>query len=694
VAAALVAALTVKACWPAIKGPFVYDDLYLPFSYPDAAARPFTAWAGVVRPLLMVSYWVNYHLSGLAPEPYHAVNLALHLINGCLVFTIVFRMLGLAGTENFRAGIALFAAGLFLLHPIQTEAVAYVAGRSEALSVMFAYAALALFLSGIGGRISGGRTLLIIACFSFGCLSKEHVVVLPLLFLLTDLYWDKAGIRDRAGLYAGLLLAAVSGALFTAVYVLPGAQTAGFQIKGLTWYQYAFTQCRAIWIYVRLFFLPFGQSADHDFRISRTLLDPGSLAGLSGLIAMVVIALLVRNRYRLASYGLLTFLLLLAPTSSFLPIADPLVERRLYLPSIGILLAGADLLRRWRYGGRALAGTLASVLMVSAVLSYRRNELWGSPVALWQDTVGKSPRKVRPRLQLADAYTHSGNCAGALAEYEAAARLGPRDYRMLVDWGLAADCAGRPEQAIGRLEEAAGLNPTAHVYSQIGLIYGRSGKRSEALQALHKAEAADPGFEPTYVYRGILYVQAGDLAGAAADLHRALELNPEDQTAANALQYVERSLGPSAAAEVGVLEADSVTPPAGIGMSQVFTAAYSHPGGASRITSARILFNPAVDGRMACYIYYDRVSGSLLLVNDAGDSSARTRPGAAGRLANSQCQLDGGRSSVAEDGKRLTVRVALTFRPSFTGAKNLYLYAQDAEGKSTGFQQRGTWIVR
>src|ERR1017187_8092065 len=141
--------------WPAVDGPFVLDDLYLPFTAPEMAHASLSRWVGGLRPLLMFSFWINHTISGTQTFSYHFLNLLLHLATGALAFLIVRKSLEAPWGRPFgvpeaggtacptgeggwkREGLAAFAAGLFLLHPLQTESVAYVASRSETLSVMF-----------------------------------------------------------------------------------------------------------------------------------------------------------------------------------------------------------------------------------------------------------------------------------------------------------------------------------------------------------------------------------------------------------------------------------------------------------------------------------------------------------------------------------------------------------------------------
>ena len=137
----------------------------------------------------------------------------------------------------------------------------------------------------------------------------------------------------------------------------------------------------------------------------------------------------------------------------------------------------------------------------------------------------------------------------------------------------------------------------------------------------------------------------------------------------------------------------SIVPTSGSGSSQVFTASYSRPDDMAQAATTRLLINHDPDGRMACYVYFDRASNSFLLVNDAGDKTTRIARGAAAHLENSQCDLDGSASSVEASGNQLTMRVSLAFKHPFSGKMNVYLYSDDTGGKSTGFQKAGTWLI-
>jgi len=335
-----------------------------------------------------------------------------------------------------------------------------------------------------------------------------------------------------------MLTLAGAGAGFYVWLELKGAPTAGFSVTAFSPANYFFTQCRVIWMYVRLFFLPFGQNVDPDIAVSHSLLDHGAIVGLAALVAVIAAAWIYRKRWPLAAFGVFMFLLLIAPTSSFVPIIDVSAERRMYLPFLGLVLVCLEFLRRLKISQMAWTGAI--ILAICSVLTYRRSEVWANPVALWQDASNKSPRKWRPHFQLASAQYESGNCQDAAQSFEAASRLEQPSFDLLLDWGLALDCAGDWQDALVRLQQSATLQPSAHVQSQIGMVYAKHNKFEEALAALAQGEAMDPNFEMIYVYRGKIYQATGDNAAAAEQYRRALAINPYNADARDALGQVSR----------------------------------------------------------------------------------------------------------------------------------------------------------
>jgi tetratricopeptide (TPR) repeat protein len=298
-------------------------------------------------------------------------------------------------------------------------------------------------------------------------------------------------------------------------------------MKDLPWYQYFFTQCRALFVYIGNFVLPLWLTVDWDFPISRTILDRGAIFGLVVLLALGGLAWHYRRRFPLASFGFFLYLILMAPTSSILPIKDPIADRRLYFSMLGLLLIAAEPLSRIRLDRKVLGAACAVVLLIAGGAAYARAAIWSDAVLLWEDTARKSPNKFRARFHLAFAYYEQGRYSDAIAEFEKAARIEAPNYNMLVDWGLAHDAINQPDMALARFRQAARLEATAHIYSQIAMAYAKRSQWPEALAELATGEKLDPNYAPTYVYRGKIYLKTNMPASAVASYERALALDPK-----------------------------------------------------------------------------------------------------------------------------------------------------------------------
>ena len=553
----IAAAAIVLVLWaygPAMHGPFLFDDAMLPFAGLAASLRD---WVGGVRPVLMITYWLNAQLSGEDTFSYHLLNLIFHCVSTGLIFLIVRRLLVWSGSEPGRRDLlAGAAAAVYLLHPMQTEAVAYLAGRSDGLSVMLFFAAFCVFLYRRDTAVSWGIVVAVFLLFAAALGAKEHTITLPVLLLLTDFWWNPGfqweGVRRNWKLYLPLAAGAVAGAAYL-VPVLIHSQSAGFHLKDLTWYQYFFTQCRALFVYIGLFLLPVNQRVDWDFPTSRTILDHGAIAGLAILLALAAAAWHFRRKYRLAAYGFFVYLLLMAPTSSILPIADAVAERRLYLSMLGLLLIAVDVLDRVRLDQRRLAVAAALLAVVLAAATHARARVWSTEVALWEDTVQKSPNKPRAHFQLASSYCGTAcggapqdaappRCDLAVAEFQKTAQLKTPDYNLLVDWALAYDCLGQPENALAKLRQAAALEPTAHVYTQIAMVYAKRSQWADALDALSHAEKLDANFAMTYYYKGGVHLSVNQPQAAVLDYQRALAIDPKLQPARDGLAQAQARL--------------------------------------------------------------------------------------------------------------------------------------------------------
>jgi tetratricopeptide (TPR) repeat protein len=526
----------------ALNGDFVFDDRTLPMFYADAATYPFRFWLGT-RPLLMVSYYFNYHTSGLDSFAYHAWNVVMHAGCTVLLFFAVKRILEYAKiAESQRSLAAMFGAGLFLLHPVQTEAVSYVASRSENMSVLFFLAAFAIFLYRRKVAVTAPVAVAILFLYLCAITSKEHTAVLPAVLLLTDYFFNPgfsfSGIRRNWKLYAPITVGAAAGAVFIVRHI-SGGSNLGFGLKDFTWYQYLFTQFRAFFVYLRLFLFPIHQSVDYDFPVSHTILEHGALFYGLALLGLIAAAGYYRKRFPVACYGFFLTLILFAPTSSFVPIRDPLAERRLYLPFIGLVLMVCDLVVRLPWPRRAAIAVLTGICVLLAAVTFQRNAVWKDMQSLWQDAYDKNPDNPRALMGLGDGYAFKGQCAEAIPYFEKAVKL-RRDYRGVYNLASAYDCANRLPDALAGYQGALQIRQTAEAWTHLALIDMKDNQFDRAFQALSMAQQRDTGYLLTYNYRGILDLALARFDEAAQQFQFVLARDPSDQTALRGIDLARR----------------------------------------------------------------------------------------------------------------------------------------------------------
>jgi len=448
--ALVVIALLASAPYvPSLGGDFVYDD-------PNAVTqstlirsltpiRTFLALS--TRPLTDYTYAIDYAIGGLQPTVYHETGILLHVCTALLAYVLAWLLLGLPSLSprygGARLAIAWAAAALFAVHPLASETVAYISSRSESLAAMWYLVAVIAYLRAATAppdRRRGWKAL-IIAAAVLGAASKETVftlfAVLPLLdwLLLAERDWRRVHWR----LIVVPLLPLVFVALVLLIRAFKGpmsmgdyAATAGFSFDRFGPMQYLATQFGVIAHYLRLAVLPIGQTFDYDWPLASIQAPLAVVLPLAVLVALVIGAWRLRATQPLATFVAGWVLLTLAPTSSVMPIADLAVERRMYLPLIGLMLLAAawlhDLCVRlpieWRRRPALTYGLFAAALAaVLASLTWQRAVLWGDAIALHEDGVRRAPGNPRIRLNLGVTYLNNGDSQRAYETLVEAKRL-------------------------------------------------------------------------------------------------------------------------------------------------------------------------------------------------------------------------------------------------------------------------------
>ena len=545
-----------------LDGEFQLDDLHAVLGSPAARdlATALRQLPGALlqggRPVADLTFALDHAVGGTAPRAYHLTSLAIHLGVGVLVYALARKVLRLAGAVS-GPWTALAVAGLFALHPLQSQAVSYVVQRSEVLASGLYLLALLLLLEaerpGRGWRSvaswAGG-----LAAFALALGTKPIAVTLPMAWLL--LAWmvpNPEGRRELASWPWRLAMAAPLVALdalggLAVVRGLAGQTSAGFDMPGLSPASYFLSQWKVVATYLRLLAWPAGQNLEWDVPVARSLSDPGVVASGLVLLGLVTVAGAMfawsRRRWnaggaagRVASYGVLWFFLVLAPTSSVVPLDDLLMEHRVYLASFGILLAlgvgGERLLARLRWRRAVAAGLVVALWCALALALHRRNAAWETRLSMALDSVARSPRKARVHVNLGHALAESGDLDAAVREYRLALALvgeAPRNEALILrNLSAALASQGRWGEAEAALRRGVELDPAnADVLTNLAIALGRRGDLDGAEGWARRALALRPEDGQALHLLGTVLLRRGDAARALEPLERAVRADPED----------------------------------------------------------------------------------------------------------------------------------------------------------------------
>ena len=549
-AALLVAVAAVYV--PALDGPFVYDDRIEVVGNPTI--RVLSEPAAVLgynlgRPLLALSYALDWELGGLAPRGYHLVNLALHLVATVLAWRLFRRVLG----DDVRA---LLGAALWGLHPMGTESVAYISGRSDLLCGVGWLVALEGWIAGTATppaprNVADGapdarrrprwRTRTVIGILvAVG--AKEVGLVLPLVLLAMDRVHGVR--RDRRLLVASCLLVAGLIVARLAWRGMPAPETE----RGLG--LHVLSQGEAWARYLRLWLVPWRQSVLHD-------LVPDAGRGALGWACVGGAALALTwtrartspaddtknaGEKRRGAALALAGVLFVAPlvVSSALPLKEVMAEHRAYLAGLGVVLAAVALLPT---GGVQWAFALAPIL---ALATLARARVWSDEVLLWRDAAAANPASVDATYALGDALRLAGRGDEAEGAYRAVLARAPTHPDARINLGIVRAEAGDATEARALWRSVLRDDPRAcAAHNNLATVDFREGKVLEAIAGWQSTLRACPDDLLAHVELGTAYAAQGDARRGAFHLRAFLARAPASHGRRPA---VERDLARLAAA--------------------------------------------------------------------------------------------------------------------------------------------------
>lgn len=577
-AAALIAVVVVGTYANALRAGFVYDD-GLDVVENQAIRHLWPLWdvlltrqnghlRTLTRPAVNLTFAVDYALTGLEPVAFHLTNVGIHLAATLALFGVVRRTLLLPSLRRRFGGsataIALVAALIWGVHPLNTEAVTYVTQRYESqmgLCFLLALYALARCASNSRPRLWAAA---VVVANVLALASKEVAVSLPIVLLLYDRAFVAgsfpAALRQRRGMYLGLLGA---WGLFFIVQCCAGSREA-WAGNGLpvTSSQYALSQPGVILHYLRLAIWPNPLVLDYGWPVATTAGEilPGWLA-IGSLFAASCWALVKRP-----GWGLLgaAFFLILAPTSSVLPLADLAVEHRMYLPLAALVVAAVLVGRaaleprggdRKHAAGRiephaGFVGIATGVIVLAlSAVTWQRNRDYQSELTMMTDTVAKAPHNPRAHYNLGHALSEAGQVEQACSEYRQAIELAPRYAPPRTNLGISLMASGRFVDAVEEFTTVLALQPdSAEAENYLGLALSNSGQPVEAIQHFQRAISLRPQWAAPHINLAATLAATGQRAAALCEYGQALELDPHNGNAHAGLAelLLEKGLFPGA----------------------------------------------------------------------------------------------------------------------------------------------------
>lgn len=481
------------------------------------------------RPVQVFSYLVDYTFWELNVVGYHLTNVIFHVLTALAVYWLI--------DVLFHDHLLAFLTGLFfVVHPIHTEAVAYISGRADSQAALFMLLCLIFYVKSLNMK-SIGITVLMCFSYSLALLSRENSLLFP--FLLLIYHYAFACPLDKKRF--SLLVAIEIGYILLRLAILPAESSSTASEPSLTarlpGFFVAFTE------YLRLLVAPFNLHMEYGgmlFQFS----EPKALIGILLFAAVVAFAAKKRRTNRLVFFAIAWFLVTLTPSSNIIyTINAYMAEHWLYMPSIGFFLILARPLV-YLFRDRQLkvpAVSIAVVLLVLfSFLTIRQNRLWREPIGFYSYTLRHTPYQSRLFNNLAEALHKAGRDDEIISLLEASIKLDPGYSTAYNNLGNAYKNAGRYEEAKRAYEKALELDPDdPSVYYNLSLIYADWEKNNDkALELLEKAIRINPYYFLGYHKKGLIYAGQGKFQEAIAMLDRAIAIDPKQPSLYHSLGYI------------------------------------------------------------------------------------------------------------------------------------------------------------
>ena len=504
------------------------------------------------RPVANISFALNYYFNGFNLVGFHLINILIHIFSGVFLYFFVKATLK---TPVLRARfekygwVPFFTAFIWLVHPLQTQSVAYLVQRMNSLAAMFYMLSMLFYVKFRLNEDNRRQWLLLAGCALTGLLAvgtKQNSATLPVFIILYEWYffqglslkWGRRHFLVLGSLLLFLIIISLIYLDLDPVFRILSA----YKHRDFTLLQRVLTQFRVVILYVGLLLWPQPSrlNLDHDVALSYSLTDPvTTLISMAVITALIALAILTAKREPLLSYGILWFFGNLAIESSVIGL-ELVFEHRNYLPSMFVVLAMVAL--AFRYVKPAWLGIafLCVVGTLFTVWTFERNRVWMDELSLYRDCVEKSPAKARPHNNFGAILLRRGRLPEAIDEFQAALRIKPDDADAHYNLGNALVKQGSLTKGIYHFSEALGRQPgNIKILNNLAATLVLLERYPEAIENFKKALKINPAEADLHNNLGVALKKQGDLDNAMHHFSRALEINPANESARRNLAEIE-----------------------------------------------------------------------------------------------------------------------------------------------------------
>lgn len=521
----IIAAVAFLVYYNSLSNEFVFDDesvIQTNASIQDLSNIPkfFTADEGFhkvigryYRPVVSTSYATDFYIWGMNPYGFHLTNVLIHVISCLLLYKI---FIVLFWRYKFRNLISMFSTLIFAVHPIHTEAVTWISGRTDSMVTMFFFASFLFYLlftretefskkDNLLHTITEKNYLyltLSILFYAAGLLTKEMIVTMPVIILLYDFVYRKKKmdyLKQNALTYI-LFIAVTLGYLVLRYMILSGIPERENYLYfiGKDYVVVLGTMLKTIPVYFRLLLAPFSLLYHYNGVIpdAKTIIETPVLLSILFLFVMLYLTVFFYKKDSVVAFCILFFFVSLLPVMNIIPTMNLMAERFLYLPSfaLSLLICHLALVGSSKRDFSILAIGVVVIIMLLSYLTYVRNEDWKSNNTLYMSAKGIEGSVIL--VNEANIYANGKKYEDAAKLYKRAIEL--RDNNVLAhhNLGLVYLLNGKLDSAEMRIKRGIYVDSLApDGYFQLATIYNMEGKKDEAIQMLEKLQTVYPDYK-------------------------------------------------------------------------------------------------------------------------------------------------------------------------------------------------------